>query len=155
MTDIGSMTTEEALSHYGVKGMRWGTRRGNKPSSTKSTKAKTAKPTTADIKAARTRHNERIIELHKKAREGDKSKNRAEAVKRAAEVRDLSEKIRKSPDFDKAFTLTKGEKAASWMVLGPVGRLSAGANMNTQKNVAQLIVDEGANYAPDDFKLRF
>lgn len=120
---------DEFLAHYGIPGMRWGKRNASsdsgssgKGSSSKEEKApKAKKPTSDDIKAARSRQSERsmkvgLAEYEYMAATSKKGKQKAyEALDKAGD------EYFNSPDRAIANRKTRGEKAAaalSWGVIG-------------------------------------
>lgn len=99
-------TPEEALAHYGVKGMKWGVRNDTD-------KAKAAigrsKPTTQEIHSARAKVASKQRQLNNQI---DKT-NLASGKKQTAEAKklnDLSVDFLKDPDRATALRLTTGEK---------------------------------------------
>lgn len=110
---------EEFLAHYGVKGMKWGVRRKRGADGRVSGK---------EVKAAR----KELRNVGKAARGAKKASRKAktpEERKAAADKykKEVNEKIR-SKEFKKTWEtanqMTRGEKAAQLVLLGPVGALN-------------------------------
>ncbi len=81
--NLGEMSIDDALAHYGVVGMKWGKTR--------------AKASTVQIKAARGRVNREFTKVKKaesKAADVADPKDRAKAEKSAAQMRFLISRIR-------------------------------------------------------------
>lgn len=68
MTDIGSMSIEEAMAHYGTKGMKWGVRK------------KSDAPGISRLSAAKIQANDRVIRSNQKALERRKTSRVARAL---------------------------------------------------------------------------
>lgn len=103
-----SVTREEALAHFGVKGMKWGVR--NK------------KVTADEIQGARMRQRTRLNKYIDA--KGAASDPRASAsARKAAEkrVKDLGREFDTSEDRVTAQRLSNGEKATLLILGGPVG----------------------------------
>lgn len=126
------------LAHYGVPGMRWGKRRGGSESSsgksagTKAVAAKTKpkkeKLTTEQIQDARARHNARIskiIAADNDVRLATSPKAKSKAL---ATVSKYGKEIANSDDARIGSKMTKGEKAAAIILLGPLGVAAVGIN---------------------------
>lgn len=112
-------TPQDALQHYGVKGMKWGVR--------KSDSGGKSKPTSDEIKSARIRTRARQRELGVQA---DKV-NLATGKKQEREAKkfaDMSTSYLKNPDRVTAEYLTRGEKVAlTVLAVGIPGPGTAGA----------------------------
>lgn len=104
MTDIGSMTTDEAIAHYGVAGMKWGKTR--------------AKANGYDIRAARTRVQGDKMTLDRAKSKAAKLKDPKERAKAQKDVGKLKAKVLNNPDRVIAARLTRGEKALV-LILAP------------------------------------
>lgn len=89
---------EDALAHYGVKGMKWGVR-----------KASGSRPSGKDIMTARknVKAGEKAIRSQKKVVRKTKDPNQKEAEK--AKLGDLKSAHLKNPDRLTALHMTKGE----------------------------------------------
>lgn len=108
----------EYLVHHGVKGMKWGHRK---------------KVTTSDIKDARQRlrkASNKYGSLEDKLSYGSESKTPA-AKKRDAQIQKQLDKMdadfKNDPDRYVAARLTRGEKAVTVILGGPVGLAAIGA----------------------------
>lgn len=114
-------TIDEAMAHFGIMGMHWGSRKNTASSSngkTKSKSTKPPKPTTAQIESARYSQGIRL----RKAQEaqgnfmvarGAKGKNAAEKI-----MRNREKDLFTNPDAKTAALMTKGEKIATGIGLG-------------------------------------
>ena len=100
---------QEALAHYGKKGMKWGVRKDD----TSAAKAAVgrSKPTSREVYDARARVGSKVRELNRqidKTNLATGSKQKTEAKKLAS----MSTKFLKDPDRATAQRLTTGEKVA-------------------------------------------
>lgn len=100
--------SELVISHYGVKGMKWGEHK--------------AKPTGHDIKEARRSVHNQFSEIRnqKRANKFDRKAGR-DTSKGEAKVAKMTSKLLKDPDRITASRLTRGEKAAAIILLTPAG----------------------------------
>jgi len=121
----------EELMHFGVKGMRWGER-------------KAPKPTTADIHAARGRHNDRINQLHTL---NAQSVGASQAKRRqlAQKVSKIADEGLKSGDVSVASRATTGEKVVAALLSGGVGVLVVKSRMREQKKNATKVLNAYKN----------
>jgi len=135
---------DEALEHYGVKGMKWGVRRsqaqldraaGRKRTTVKERVAK-SKAKTAETKDARARVASKERQLN---RQVDRV-NLAEAGKKQADeylkLEKMSVDFLKDPDRSTALRLTTGEKAA-------MAAIAAVPGIGTAAAVGTLSVNAG------------
>lgn len=67
MTDVGSMTIEEALAHYGVRGMKWGVRKADPGGLSR-------------FSAAKVQANDRLIRSNQRALERRKTSRTARVL---------------------------------------------------------------------------
>jgi hypothetical protein len=120
MTDIGNMTTEEALAHFGVKGMKWGVHKnssgGSAPSSTEVYKARSnLQKQAAGIQAAR--------------RDVRAAKRPETKAKRKEILKGKKVDFLKNPDRATAQRITKGDLALTGIIVaahGPFAGFAAG-----------------------------
>ena len=128
------------LSHYGVKGMKWGVRKKRDSSSDVYKDRNNRKPTTDEIKAARRRTTKSYRKVEDvdfafwDKREGSKV-NPSELERHAKTVQKMLKDIDNSADAIKGSYMTKGEKVATGILLAgstilmpPVG-VGAGAGV--------------------------
>lgn len=129
MTMIGQEKPSlEDLVHYGVLGMKWGKHR--------------AKASAADIHAARQRQSERR-QAHRTASREFQTAVKSKTMDYAGDVAKL-EKVQATSDaiFDNsdraiALRLTRGEKALSVLLTGPVGLVVIGATSAASRRQEQ------------------
>lgn len=118
--DEGKPSPADAL-HYGKKGMKWGVRKTH--------------ITTDDIKTAR----KRIGAIDRKAMDAEDrtvlGKTPAARAKAQKEFEALEKQFRDSPDRSVAMRLTRGEKAATILLGGPVGLIVVGANAGIARSI--------------------
>lgn len=113
MTDtaeIGAMSVEDALAHYGKKGMKWGVRNAPKPSS-------------KEIIDARRRHADRGRDVRRAKRDIRKAGPKGSAERSAAKSKYATMKASRlnNPDHATAIRMTKGEEILSILFFTPVG----------------------------------
>lgn len=105
--DNPDASLDEILAHHGVLGMKWGKHR--------------AKGNSIDVRAARSRT---FTANHNLEQQQSKAQNIRDPKKRAAALKDVEKqrvKNLKNPDRVLAARLTRGEKAASALLLTPMG----------------------------------
>jgi hypothetical protein len=104
---------DEAMAHFGVKGMKWGVRK---------------QASTSDIKGARKRFGRKVEDFHDQKRELRETTRRGTQARAAGEKRlgKLEMKLLQDPDRATAFRLTRGEK---WIIaaVGAGGTVATGA----------------------------
>lgn len=133
MTDLKDMTVDEALAHFGKKGMKWGVRKDGGSSG--------SKPTSADIQSARQRHNARINRANQVI--DSTSPIASNKVKQHAvnELHRIANEAKKNPqDIDLAFKSTRGEKVASVLMAGPFGPTLLKKTLKNQREVADAVL---------------
>jgi hypothetical protein len=134
---VGEMSMDEALEHFGTKGMKWGQRKADRPSS-------------ADITAARQNHNSKIQRGRTLITSTSPHASLATKKKVVAELQSIAKDARSNKDFDVAFTSTKGEKVAAAILAGPFGPMILRADMKNQKDVANAVLDLYEKAKPKD-----
>lgn len=92
---------DDILAHYGKKGMKWGVH--------------SAKPSSGDIKDARTRFNRKAEDFHADTKKLKKTTERGSAARVAgmAKLEKRKVSLLKDPDRATSLRMTKGEKAAT------------------------------------------
>ena len=114
---------DELLKHYGTKGMKWGVRK--------------KKYASEEIHAARARQNARL----KKYMEADDQAALAKSKKAAAAAIKKRDTIAKefdtSEDRVTAMHMTRGEKVAHVLLVGPLDAVTIPANKLTVRSVAK------------------
>lgn len=154
MTDsvgIGDVPVSE-LSHYGIKGMKWGVRRtpeqlGHKPK-------KPRKPTAKEITDARERHNERAAAIERNVNRANIVGTKAAKQKAAKEIRRLAKEAKDSGDISTMARMTRGEMAVSALSGGPFGLLTlyaAKKNYEVQEHNINMLMDAYGQITIDDF----
>ena len=134
---------DEALAHYGVKGMKWGVRK--------------SKPTSSDISKARARVNRDLATLSNKAdkvstAKGTRAKNAA-----LKDVHRFANEAKARDDASIASRMTAGEKytvGALTVFTGPVGIIYGAAYKGTLvsgRNSARQTLDLYANSKLDEY----
>jgi len=107
---------EEALQHFGTKGMKWGVRRQRR------------KEQNAQIKTARRNIATKTVEVDALVREAGKTKNTKERAKLDILATKKAVDLFNSPDHITAARMTSGEKWANGILLtAAVGLAGAGA----------------------------
>lgn len=122
---------EPAIIHYGVKGMKWGVRNADRP-------------TTREIKDARARVNEQNRDF-RKDRKAIKKGPGTRAEKRE-DIRNLKIDTLANPDRLTALKMTTGEKYLL-AALAPVAPVSVAANLAAQAAVKNQLQDAQAAQA--------
>lgn len=105
----------EELAHHGVKGMKWGHRK---------------KYSTSDIKDARARQQSRAVEVNNAAAKlnlASKAGGKG-AEKAAATYAKKANAYKSNKDAAVAARMTKGEKAVSLLIGGPIGAIVIAGN---------------------------
>lgn len=113
----------EELSHYGVKGMRWGVRK---------------KYSAADIRAARSRQKGRLDEFTtaRKAHAKSLSTNDGRKIGSTGATMDAKRRaLLRHPDRAVALRMTRGEKAVTAILGGPLGVVAIGVTSAAVKGV--------------------
>jgi len=113
---------EEAMEHFGKKGMHWGVRKGA-DSGSGGGSPKKVKPTTADIQGARFRTQARVKRINSASEDhavATSSKGRSAAMKI---INDNIKADLKSGDSKLAAKSTKGEKIAAGIAYGLSGAI--------------------------------
>lgn len=125
MTVQAKLDLEDALAHFGVKGMKWGKR--------------SARPSTSDIKDARVRQNARLRGV-----QNAEDNLNLRAIQKPSEAKDKAavrafQKAEKdfhdNPDRAVAQRLTRGEKAALVVLTGPFAVLPIAGNKAVVKRI--------------------
>lgn len=109
----------EDLYHHGVKGMKWGHRK---------------KYATSDIKDARARQDSRRADINNTAAKLNLAKGK-QAEGLAKKYNKQMDDFNKNPDAAVAARMTKGEKAASVLIGGPIGLLVIAGNSAAVKSI--------------------
>lgn len=128
---------DDILAHYGKKGMKWGVHN--------------AKPTSGDIKDARTRFSRKAEDFHADTKKLKKTTERGSAARVAgmAKLEKRKVSLLKDPDRATSLRMTKGEKAATvavaaapWLIITPGGpvislgtAVGAAARIGVRKNI--------------------
>ena len=112
----------EELAHYGTKGMKWGHRK---------------KYSAQEIHDARARQNSRLNEVNNQAHKLNLAtgKSKDTAAKQYAK---LYNDLQTNKDAAVAARMTKGEKAATLILTGPIGPLILAANSSQVKKLEKL-----------------
>lgn len=109
MSDLLGMDYDEFLSHHGVKGMRWGFRKENRPTDTE---IRSARGRIDKVEAKRRADKDKAAdELFN--RPGGKPNRKAEA-----KYNELSKKRLKTKDDVTAAYMTKGERQVAAVMFG-------------------------------------
>jgi hypothetical protein len=125
-------TYDEALIHFGVKGMKWGQTHANSSSGGHTTKVQSGKRrekvTTAQIKTARSQRQAdlgKLIASDAKVQLATTAKGRQAALK----VWEQQAKIVNAKDSTRiAAKMTRGERVATALFLGPLGVVAIKSN---------------------------
>lgn len=131
---------EDALEHYGVKGMRWGVR-----------KSSSERVSTEQIKAARLKNDARLAKIQQADidyRLATTKKGKKAAIDTIAKY---GREINNDPDTRIASKMTKGEKVLITALAGPFAVLPIAVNAKTtsksswDKKVPQWNAQQDAN----------
>lgn len=129
MTDQKFATPQEALAHFGVKGMKWGVRNANSGSSGPSRKE--AKADVRDLSST-------ARGLIRESRRAPTAAERKNAAKKYES--DVLERV-KTPEFkaayQKASTMGKGEMTVHALVFGPLALVTIPAMRKTYKKLGE------------------
>lgn len=112
----------EEVLHSGVKGMRWGVR--NK------------RPTGSQIHGARQRQDQRLRELFRQDDIASTSSGRTK-ISAEAKAKKVAKDFQTNEDRVTAARMTKGEKAISLILTGPIGATVIGLNSLHVRSVAR------------------
>ncbi|AWN06111.1 hypothetical protein SEA_MIEK_8 [Streptomyces phage Miek] len=117
MTDRSPSPGE--LAHYGVKGMKWGVRKGQSGK---------------EIRAARRRVHSQRVQLDAKEDKVDSlARGTAQRSRAEKDLEKASKEFLKNPDRVTAARTTKGEKIAAVLIAGPIGLTAVAAtSVNTR-----------------------
>lgn len=153
MTDILTPAQEfetpaEALSHYGVKGMKWGVTNTDKGKGTSANtdKAKKAvgrsKPTSKEIHNARAKMASKERQLIRQIDKTNTASGKQQKVE-AKKLNEISTDFLKDPDRATALRVTNGEKAALALlaVAFPVVGTTYSATYATASRVSRASVE--------------
>lgn len=133
---------EDYLSHYGVKGMKWGKRKAKGPS-------------TGDILSARKRVTEkfgRMQDLYIDAIENPQT--RTSLTKNAQELKQLANELKKSGDVSVAGLSTKGQKITAAILGGPIGSMRLKRSGQAFQDEINEILDANLDLTPAELKKR-
>lgn len=120
-----SMTSEDFLAHYGVKGMKWGVRKAHKP------------VTSRDIKAARQRIRRQREDLADQSYRVRTARNDRERTRETKKLSEMEVSFLKNPDRATELRMTGGEKAAAFILaVGLPGAGTVGATVGVSARVA-------------------
>lgn len=146
------------LKHYGKKGMKWGvTNESPSGGLSRSNINKVqpvsggGKPTSAQIKEARQRHNDRAAKINTNDRIGISTLDKATQAKVAANIRKLANEPGARQDASIGAKLTRGERAATYLAVGPFAPL---VNRKADKNreaYVQAFLDAASSVKVTDF----
>jgi hypothetical protein len=117
---VSEITREQALAHFGVKGMKWGVR--NEETGGR------RKATSQEIMDARITTQARTSSIFEADRRVRTASTPAEKKKALADVERLAKQLAESDDTRVANMMTSGEKAAAVLVTGPIGLLIIRSN---------------------------
>lgn len=106
------------LEHFGVKGMRWGVRRGDSGDSSSASKPKKAKVTSRDIKDARKRQDDRLRDFQEKSADYYTSRSSKGEALAERKMRNAEWDLYNNPDAKTANRFTTGEKWATAAIIG-------------------------------------
>lgn len=125
------------LEHYGVPGMKWGKQK--------------AKVSSRDIKEARGRHNDRAARINRNVEIGKNTYDKETQKRAAAAIRKIGQEKDAASDASTGARLTKGERFATYMVVGPLAPL---INSKAQKNrqaYTEAFIKSAANVKVQEF----
>jgi hypothetical protein len=109
------------LAHHGVKGMKWGKRK--------------ARPSTADIHAARQRQNDRLREFQRREDAAATATNSRDAKIHEKKAKAAAKEFDTSDDRANAVRMTRGEKTVALLLAGPIGAAVIVGNKIAVKNI--------------------
>lgn len=128
---------DEFLEHYGVPGMKWGKRKSS--------------PSSREIKEARGRHNDRAQRINRNVEIGSKTYDKVTQKRAAQAIRKIGKEDGAEKDASVGARLTKGERFATYMVVGPLAPL---VNSKAQKNrqaYTEAFIKSAANVKVQEF----
>lgn len=113
-----TMEVDDFIKHYGKKGMRWGVRKSEDSSGGSS---KPRRPKNADIKAARSRQDDRVRDFQEKSAAYYTSRSSKGEAFAERTMRNAEWDLFNNPDVAVAGRMTTGEKwVTGFFVAAPV-----------------------------------
>jgi hypothetical protein len=135
----------DELAHHGVKGMKWGSRRG------KSESVSSAKPNGSEIHAARARHNDRMDRLETEGARLSFAKSASDKQRVLNGIHAIANEKGAHEDANVATRLTRGEKIANTIVSGGLSTAVASRSMKKQGREAHDMLNAYKNSTVSDY----
>ena len=129
--------------------MKWGVRRPVGADGTVGGSGR--KPTSKEIKAARERHNARADKIGDNVNIGRATYDRDLQKKAAANIRKLANEPGAADDASIAGKLTRGERAASYLVFGVFAPLINSSAQRNRTELATRFMSEASKVSIKDF----
>lgn len=148
MRNLGDIPARE-LEHYGVKGMKWGVRRSQEQLDRSAGRRK--KPSSSEIKEARSRHNKRIDEIDKGLNRVSYSNSRAAKQRSLNDVKKMLAEASSSDDISIGAKMTKGEAVTSIITGGPLGPVIYSGSLKSSAKYSREILAQYGDLTLDDF----
>lgn len=126
------MRPEDAIVHFGVKGMKWGVRKKS---------SSVSKPSTTEIKDARTRHNARLARGIATINSTSPTASKTQKQKTINELKRIANDPNTKRDLDVATRATKGEKIAGFLIAGPIGNIVVNSTIKSQRKDAEEVLE--------------